>query len=85
MPFRRRRCDEQPAASCDVLLASDTTAVRACLADAGRSEGIEIASDPALELGSAIFETARGDLDASAEAQLAEIERGLTDRCRRIE
>jgi len=57
-------------------------AVRECLADAGRSEAIEIASDAALERGSAIFETARGDLDASAEAQLTEIERGLTDRCR---
>ena len=56
-------------------------AVRACLANAGRSSAIEIATDPALERGSAIFETARGDLDASAEAQLAEIERGLTDRC----
>jgi flagellar assembly protein FliH len=56
------------------------SAVRACLADAGRSNGIEIAGDPALERGSAIFETTRGDLDASAEAQLAEIERGLTDR-----
>ena len=33
--------------------------------------------------GSAIFETSRGDLDASVETQLAEIDRGLTDALKR--
>ena len=56
--------------------------VRACLAGAGGAADIEVIGDQALERGSAVFETARGTLDASAETQLAEIERGLTDRLR---
>ena len=57
-------------------------AVRACLAATGSAADIEVTGDAALERGSAVFETARGSLDASAETQLAEIERGLTDRLR---
>jgi len=57
--------------------------VRQFLAEAGRGL-ITVAADGALARGSAIFETARGDLDASAETQLAEIERGLTDRFRSV-
>jgi len=49
----------------------------------GLPPGLEIAADPALVPGSAIFETARGELDASVETQLDEIERGLADRLRR--
>lgn len=45
--------------------------------------GLEIVSDPALPRGSAIFETARGELDASVDTQIGEIERGLTDVMRR--
>ena len=45
--------------------------------------GLEIASDGSLTPGSAIFETTRGDLDASVETQLAEIDRGLTDTLKR--
>lgn len=44
---------------------------------------IEIVSDGALTPGSAIFETTRGDLDASVDTQLAEIDRGLTDILKR--
>jgi flagellar assembly protein FliH len=55
--------------------------VRTLLAETGRS-AITVAGDASLGLGSAIFETTRGNLDASAETQLAEIERGLTDRFR---
>jgi flagellar assembly protein FliH len=40
---------------------------------------LEILADGSLPHGSAIFETARGDLDASIDTQLAEIERGLAD------
>lgn len=40
----------------------------------------EILADPALDRGTAIFETARGNLDASIETQLREIEQGLSDR-----
>jgi flagellar assembly protein FliH len=56
--------------------------VRTCLAGAGRAGDVEVTGDAALERGSAVFETVRGSLDASAETQLAEIERGLTDRLR---
>ena len=55
--------------------------VRAMLSDGGRG-AITVTGDASLGLGDAIFETARGNLDASAEKQLAEIERGLTDRFR---
>jgi flagellar assembly protein FliH len=60
----------------------DEVAVRNCLAAVGRAASVEVSGDAALERGSAILETERGNLDASAETQLAEIERGLTDRFR---
>ena len=46
-------------------------------------EGLEIARDPSLPKGSAVFETSRGELDASIDTQLAEIGRGLTDLMQR--
>jgi flagellar assembly protein FliH len=45
--------------------------------------GLEIVPDGSLTPGSAIFETSRGDLDASIETQLSEIDRGLTDTLNR--
>ena len=45
--------------------------------------GIEIVADGSLAAGSVIFETSRGDLDASIDTQLGEIERGLTDVVRK--
>lgn len=44
---------------------------------------VEVLSDSSRDLGSVVFETARGNLDASVDTQLQEIERGLTDRLRR--
>ena len=44
---------------------------------------VEIAPDAALLPGSAIFETARGEVDASIQTQLEEIQRGLADLVRR--
>jgi flagellar assembly protein FliH len=44
---------------------------------------VDVIADPGREVGSMIFETARGNLDASVESQLQEIERGLADRLRR--
>ena len=44
------------------------------------SRPIEVAADSNLEAGSLIFETSRGQLDASIHSQLDEIERGLIDR-----
>jgi flagellar assembly protein FliH len=45
--------------------------------------GLEIVADRSLTVGSAIFETSRGDLDASVDTQLQEIDRGLTDILKR--
>ena len=53
--------------------------VRAILAKIS-SRPIEVAADANLETGSLIFETSRGQLDASIHSQLDEIERGLIDR-----
>jgi len=54
--------------------------VRSCLEQMGRSQGIEVISDPVQPEGGAVFEISRGALDASVETQLREIERGLTDQ-----
>jgi flagellar assembly protein FliH len=43
---------------------------------------IEISLDPSLERGAAILETSRGNLDASVDTQLKEIERGFLDLVR---
>lgn len=51
-------------------------------ASPGRAR-VEVVPDPAGEPGSIVFETDRGNLDASVETQLEEIERGLADRLRR--
>jgi flagellar assembly protein FliH len=53
--------------------------VRAMLARL-TSRPIEVTADANLEAGSLIFETSRGQLDASIHSQLDEIERGLIDR-----
>lgn len=53
--------------------------VAECLARFGASH-VEVLGDPVCQLGAVVFETSRGNLDASVETQLREIERGLTDR-----
>jgi flagellar assembly protein FliH len=55
-------------------------AVRAALERAGAAPAIEIVADPALETGAILFETVHGELDASVETQLQEIQRGFADR-----
>jgi flagellar assembly protein FliH len=47
------------------------------------SDKVQIIADPSRELGTVVFETQRGNLDASVESQFQEIERGLADRLRR--
>src|SRR5215467_11513115 len=59
---------------------SHAAAVAACLRQNLNSEQIEVIADPSREVGAVIFETQRGNLDASVESQLQEIERGLVDR-----
>lgn len=53
--------------------------VRQCLHTLGAS-GVELLSDPGLEQGDVVIETRRGNLEASIDTQLAEIERGFADR-----
>jgi flagellar assembly protein FliH len=55
-------------------------ALRRCLEKVVVDRTIELAADGTLERGAVLFETARGNLDASVETQLREIERGLADR-----
>jgi flagellar assembly protein FliH len=62
---------------------SHAATVKACLQQASSGKPVEVVPDPSLEIGSVIFETTRGNLDASVDSQLSEIERGLTDRLRR--
>jgi flagellar assembly protein FliH len=55
-------------------------AVRTALERIGAAPAIEISSDPSLKAGDIIFETQFGELDASIDSQLAEIQRGFADR-----
>jgi flagellar assembly protein FliH len=55
-------------------------AVRAALERNGGMAAIEIVADGLLPAGGLLFETALGELDASVETQLQEIERGFADR-----
>lgn len=55
------------------------TAVRAML-ERFTSAQVEVVPDTTLNKGDVVFETAHGSLDASVDAQLREIERGLADR-----
>lgn len=63
---------------------SHAASLAACLKQNLNAEHVEVVADPSREAGSVIFETPRGNLDAGVESQLAEIERGLADRLRRI-
>jgi flagellar assembly protein FliH len=57
----------------------DAAAVTAYIQKIGGPARLEVIPDTALERGALLFETERGQLDASAETQLQEIERGFTD------
>jgi len=57
--------------------------MRALLDKSPGRGSVEIVEDTAREPGTVIFETERGNLDASVATQLEEIERGLTDCLRR--
>jgi flagellar assembly protein FliH len=60
----------------------DAEVVRRHLESAGAPQRFEIAPDARLGRGCAVFETARGNMDASIDTQLEEIQRGLVDRIR---
>jgi flagellar assembly protein FliH len=55
-------------------------AVKAALDRVGSRSGMEIVADPGLATGAMLFETSVGELDASIETQLQEIQRGFADR-----
>jgi flagellar assembly protein FliH len=55
-------------------------AIRASMERFSNSHQVELIPDPSLQCGDVLFETAQGDIDASVEAQLREIERGFADR-----
>jgi flagellar assembly protein FliH len=63
--------------------AGQSQAVAAVLRETASHVKIEVIPDPTLVTGSVIFETNHGNLDASVESQLHEIERGLADHLRK--
>ena len=63
--------------------ASQVAAISVLLRDRPGGAAIEVTADPSADPGAAVFETSRGNLDASVESQLCEIERGLADTLRR--
>jgi len=58
-------------------------ALTTCLRQNLNAENIEVIPDPSRAVGGILFETPRGNLDASVDSQLQEIERGLADRLRK--
>ena len=54
--------------------------VTECLRQISSGSPVNVMADASREPGAVIFETERGNLDASVESQLREIERGLADR-----
>jgi flagellar assembly protein FliH len=61
------------------LAPADAEIVARRRGELGIPQAVEIAPDATLPAGSAIFETARGELDVSLQTQLEEIERGFAD------
>lgn len=53
--------------------------VRKALEGLGLPRNLKVVADPTLRPGALILETARGELDASVETQLSEIQRGFID------
>lgn len=62
---------------------SHAALVSGLLRKSGAGQAVEVIADASREPGAVIFETERGNLDASVDAQLREIERGLADCLRR--
>lgn len=68
-----------------VVAAADAPAVQRRMAELSLPLRVEVTADSALPRGSLVLETSRGQLDASIETQLEEIDRGLADLVRRSE
>ncbi len=54
--------------------------VRSILEQAGAGPAIEVTPDNKMGVGDIVFETSVGQLDASIETQLQEVQRGFADR-----
>jgi flagellar assembly protein FliH len=65
------------------LSTQDAAVVQEFRARLNLPPALEIVADGSLPRGSVVFETSRGELDASFETQLDEIERGLADVVKR--
>lgn len=65
---------------CVRIFPAGAEVLRACLERSGAPSAVQVISDPSLRAGDLLFETSAGDLDASIETQLQEIERGFADR-----
>jgi flagellar assembly protein FliH len=61
----------------------DAVDVRKALTEAGLPDRVEVLEDPGLERGSLLLDTNQGQVDASVETQLSEIEYGLADALER--
>ena len=74
----------QSQESCKVRMHPDfVPALRVSIEKFGMEGKVEVIADAAQEPGAAVFEMPRGNLDASVDSQLREIERGLVDRFQR--
>jgi flagellar assembly protein FliH len=62
---------------------SQAAAITACLSQSLPNAKVEVIPDASLQAGGIVFETNQGNLDASVDSQLQEIERGLTDHIRK--
>jgi flagellar assembly protein FliH len=62
---------------------SDAAAIEQHRARLDLPKSLEVLADASLAPGSAIFETTRGELDASIDTQLSEIDHGFADIVRR--
>lgn len=62
---------------------SHVAAIAAALGQAVSKARVEVIPDGSLQPGGVIFETNQGNLDASVDSQLQEIERGLADHLRK--
>jgi flagellar assembly protein FliH len=62
---------------------AQAAAIAACLRESASNAKVEVIPDGSLQPGGVVFETNQGNLDASVDSQLAEIERGLADHMRR--
>lgn len=54
--------------------------LRACLDRGGAAPAVQVIADSSLRVGDLLFESSAGELDASIETQLQEIDRGFADR-----